>query len=53
MPGNKTIVITGSGRPIPWKLEDLDIPVAGPGSLVVKVLFAPLVDYHKVSTSMR
>lgn len=52
MAKNKSVVITGHTSPISYKIEDRDIPVPSPGTVVVKVLAAPLLDYFKVSVML-
>ena len=48
MPGNNSVILTAKTDPLSWKVEDLDIPEAVYGSAVIKVLYAPLLHYHKV-----
>src|ERR1700743_3191457 len=47
MPGNKAIVLIDKTDPVSWRLEDRDVPEAGPGTIVIQVLYSHLVRYSK------
>src|ERR1700712_448035 len=47
MTGNKSIVLTQQTDPLTFTLEDRAIPEVVSGAVVVKILAAALLDYHK------